>query len=197
MKICTKCQAEKSLSSFHKRKASLDGLQPRCIDCTNAYTKEQYQNKKEDRLRNKREYYAANKERVIAYNAERYRSKKPEILAQMAEYYKENREERLGYQKRTAAEQRRKHKVRMNSYAASRRAKQVQATPTWADKDKITEFYKAADFLGMATGEWYHVDHIVPLQSKIVCGLHCEANLQVLPGSENQAKGNRRWPGMP
>jgi hypothetical protein len=42
-----------------------------------------------------------------------------------------------------------------------------------------------------------HVDHIVPLVSKFVCGLHCEANLQLLPGPENQRKGNRVWPDMP
>lgn len=69
--------------------------------------------------------------------------------------------------------------------------------PSWAEREKIDDYYFAADFLSMVTGEWYHVDHIVPLQGKTVCGLHNEFNLQVIEGSENQSKSNLRWPDMP
>lgn len=48
-----------------------------------------------------------------------------------------------------------------------------------------------------ATGVKWHVDHVVPLQSKIVCGLHNEFNLAVITARENTSKGNRRWPDMP
>ena len=43
----------------------------------------------------------------------------------------------------------------------------------------------------------WEVDHIVPLQSKLVCGLHVHNNLQVITALENIKKHNKVWPDMP
>lgn len=48
-----------------------------------------------------------------------------------------------------------------------------------------------------ATGIRHEVDHLVPLRSKLVCGLHNEFNLGVISAAENNRKGNRFWPQMP
>lgn len=82
-------------------------------------------------------------------------------------------------------------------YVMKRQAAKLQAIPSWADMDKIEAIYTEARRLTELTGILHHVDHIVPLQSPWVCGLHCEANLQILPYYENQSKSNRVWPGMP
>lgn len=74
---------------------------------------------------------------------------------------------------------------------AKRRATKLQATPAWADPLAIKFIYAQAAKIGA------HVDHIVPLRNKLVCGLHCEHNLQPLAPVENARKGNRYWPGMP
>lgn len=72
-----------------------------------------------------------------------------------------------------------------------------RATPAWADIEKIREIYRVAQRLSKTTGVKYHVDHIVPLKSNQVSGLHCEANLQVIPATANLKKHNRSWPHKP
>jgi hypothetical protein len=42
-----------------------------------------------------------------------------------------------------------------------------------------------------ATGIAWHVDHMIPLQARKVCGLHVWNNLQVIPATMNVAKSNR------
>lgn len=78
-----------------------------------------------------------------------------------------------------------------------RNAQKKQAVPKWANEFFIEEAYHLAALRTKMLGYPWHVDHIVPLQSKLVCGLHVHNNLRVIPGSENLAKGNRYWPQMP
>jgi hypothetical protein len=84
-----------------------------------------------------------------------------------------------------------------NARNAVRYARKKKAVPEWADLQDIASFYETSIAVGMLTGEWHEVDHIVPLNSKLVCGLHCPANLRVIPATQNQSKGNRYWPDMP
>ena len=63
-------------------------------------------------------------------------------------------------------------------------------TPPWADLSEIRRIYKEAKALS-ATGESYHVDHIVPITNPFVCGLHTETNLQILTAQDNMRKGNK------
>lgn len=71
-----------------------------------------------------------------------------------------------------------------------RQAAKLKATPSWASRKAMQEVYALAVAMTEKTGVPHDVDHIVPLQSKLVCGLHCEANLQVLPRRENRLKHN-------
>ena len=107
--------------------------------------------------------------------------------------YLKNREKRI-------AKSRRWNIANKSTFAAreaARRAIQKSATPSWVDWSEIQEIYRKADERTRATGVLHHVDHLVPLKSKIVCGLHVPWNLRVVTAEENQAKGNRVWPDMP
>ena len=86
---------------------------------------------------------------------------------------------------------------KVNAKTGRRNAARARATPAWANGHILSEAYSLAQLRLAATGVVHHVDHIVPLRSKLVCGLHCEFNVRVIPGIENVAKGNRHWPDMP
>ena len=81
-----------------------------------------------------------------------------------------------------------------------RRAECALATPKWANQFFMEEAYDLARRrTALKTGghaKW-HVDHIVPLKSRVVCGLNSHTNLRVVPSVTNLIKGNRHWPDMP
>lgn len=68
-------------------------------------------------------------------------------------------------------------------------AARLQRTPAWADLQAIRKIYNEAARLTKETGEPWHVDHEIPLNGKLVSGLHLAENLRVIPGIENLKKG--------
>lgn len=80
---------------------------------------------------------------------------------------------------------------------ARRRAEKAKATPLWANSFFIEEIYALAKLREKVCGGKWHVDHIVPLKSHLVCGLHVESNLRVVPARVNLTKSNTYWPNMP
>lgn len=138
-------------------------------------------------------YRSANLERLRANRRARYANNTEAELRKGREYKAQNK---AALAAKSAAHL--KAHPEYNRLARSmRRAAEKSAMPKWADKRKMAAFYREACRATFETGISHRVDHIVPLQSKWVCGLHCETNLQVLPGSENQSKKNRYWPDMP
>ena len=89
------------------------------------------------------------------------------------------------------------NKGAVNAMTAMRFAAKMQAVPAWSERFIVAEIYDLAVRRTLGTGIEWHVDHVVPLRSRLVCGLHCESNLRVIPGIENMRKNNKSWPDMP
>jgi hypothetical protein len=84
-------------------------------------------------------------------------------------------------------------KAQKVSRTVFRRLAKLQRTPSWLtdiDYERIGNEYKLAALLTKVTGSSWHVDHIIPLQGKMVSGLHVPSNLRVLPATENIRKSN-------
>lgn len=81
-------------------------------------------------------------------------------------------------------------KATRNAARARREAAKMKRTPRWADLMAIKAVYFAARDLTVSTGIEHQVDHIVPLQGRLVSGLHVHNNLQILTRSENARKHN-------
>lgn len=120
------------------------------------------------------------------YSYARYQVETERIKTRMREYYSEN----VNEAKDRAERWRKANPQKYRASKAKYRAAKLQATPMWADHEAIALIY-------MNCPNGMHVDHIIPLQSDLVCGLHWEQNLQYLNGTANIAKGNRYWPDMP
>jgi hypothetical protein len=82
-------------------------------------------------------------------------------------------------------------KDKQTARAKQRAAIQRRATPKWQSKEELKRIYEDAKARSITTKIPHHVDHIIPLKHKLVCGLHVTANLRVVPAVENLSKGNK------
>ena len=121
---------------------------------------------KRDRKKYYAEYYQRNRKDKLEYQKERRKTLGKEVLAEYQKNYYIKNHHMMAFKK------------------ALRRSRKRQATPFWSDLDKIKEIYANCP-------ENLTVDHIIPITSPFVCGLHVSWNLQYLTRSENSKKGNR------
>lgn len=170
-----------------------------CIECRRNSDKAQYyKNAVKTKDRTKKKYIA---------NAEVIRTKR------RAAYIK-NRDAEKAVAKVRSAEWRLKNPHHSGAKAAKarykeenpskvradtvkRRSNKIKRTPAWLTVDDFWMLEQAYELAALRTkmfGFVWHVDHIIPLQGKLVSGLHVPTNLQVIPWRDNVSKANKYLP---
>lgn len=145
--------------------------------------------KRNDRVKNTPELLEKKRQSNAKYRAKN----KEKIAASINVWRLENKPLLREYVKRCKAKK--PEIVRANT--AKRRAARIQRTPAWLTEDDfwmISQAYEIAELRTKLFGFVWHVDHVIPLQGRVVSGLHTPYNLQVVPWIENIKKGNKFLP---
>jgi len=134
----------------------------------------------------KAKWSSKNKEKTIAW--------KKANLDKMAEYQRNYVEKNKLAIKQRLSDWKRNNSDKVLSDTRKRQLSKINAVPKWYgefDSFVNTEAIKLSKLREKATGFKWHVDHMIPLQAKIACGLHCASNLQVIPERLNCVKRNQ------
>lgn len=126
---------------------------------------------------------------------------KKKNLDRATTWYKSNKGKKAAYDKERRESNRQLYRDASNRFSKNnpakkkadviaRRFKVKQQTPVWANFGYMNLFYKFAKIEAERIGKAVHVDHIIPLRGKLVCGLHCEDNMQLLTATANLKKHN-------
>ena len=193
-KRCSRCKTMKSRSLFSKCSKEKSGLASACKACIATdwakNVKRKNAGQKIYRAKQAAAFAAMTEEErlpIIQKRREKWardRARKARKIADYSRSYRAANKEKVALQK------------------VLRKQSIKRATPAWADLGAMDEFRTIALMFRIYTGQPYNVDHIVPLRGKsgtkpVVCGLHWEENLTVIPAAEDRRKSNQIWPDMP
>jgi hypothetical protein len=172
LKLCGGCKHEFPTAQFNKKGTRLQNI---CKGCQKESSRAYYEKNKEKMLSLQKEKYSANPEEYRKRKRDYTKNNKAAVKKANSKYYCKN-----------------VSKFREQSWKYKKRLK--IAAPTWltdTQKKEIEDFYFLARDCSKVSCEQYHVDHIIPLNGKNVCGLHVPWNLQILPAHINLSKSNR------
>ena len=166
---CYVCKNRLQADLFYKTKGRSTGVSAACKKCA---VKKSY----EWNLKNKEKFLKIKKESAKKTGWQK-------------KWNEKNREYLNAYMREWNSKNKRIH-------SSSQRRGYSKVRPKWANNFYIKEIYDLCKLRSKLTGIKWNVDHIVPLTSELVCGLHVECNLQIITEIENKQKGNRYWPDM-
>lgn len=166
-KHCPRCETTKAAVDFVPSSHRSDGLSRHCRVC-------------DKEVRDEKGHYR------------KVKAERPEFVLERARQYRLKNLELMRARDRQYAKEARKRKPEVfREIGARKRAELIRAKPVWADIKAMRAIYRKAHALEKQDGIKRHVDHIIPLRSKLVCGLHVHQNLRIITQEENLRKTNK------
>lgn len=158
------------------------------------YKKQYRKNKAEHVLEQRQQYYKDHKEYINERNKQWNKDNEEHIKLYKKEWAKQNyiiNKEYINYRNKNY----KKNNPGKNALYLERRDNYIKKyTPIWYELELVTQIYLKRDELNkkwkLKGKDRYQVDHIIPIISDTVCGLHCWANLQLLDSELNRSKYN-------
>lgn len=174
MKTCSRCNEQKHRDQFPKKARNKDGLAAHCKECQKVWNKRYYEENREKELDRHKAYRAEFGDKIRDWGF-KYRADKLDKIRENSAAWRKSNPEGVAY------------------HTAKSRATKRNATPDWLTEDQSSEIkamYRLAKKFETVFNTKYHVDHIVPLRGKDICGLHVPWNLQLLEAGMNVKKSN-------
>lgn len=183
---CLKCGTEKTTENSTRDKNRPDGRNAYCKVCAKEKQLLTYAKHRDSHLERRKADYRAKKDQYKMRASEWAAANKQKRQEIMKKYLKNNPENR--------AETNKKHRLAnpgiYPAHYKMRQTRKRRALSSWANLDAIEALYVECARISKETGIKHHVDHYFPLKSDVVCGLHNEFNLRIVPATVNLSKGN-------
>lgn len=190
-KLCSYCGKEKSLAAFGMFRGK---PKSRCKECMNAIARERWRNKtpaeKAAKHKASKQWKLDNRDRVNELQRARIAEQREDRRRRTAEWRAKNPERRRQYEEDRA----RNNPGLMRAKWSARRARLANALVGW-DRELTSFVEREACELAKRRerlfGTAWHVDHVLPIRGRNVCGLHVWNNFAVVPAAFNLAKMNK------
>lgn len=195
MRVCKTCRVAREVSEFYRR-ARGGVLNTNCAVCARAVAAAYRVAGPKKVAATMDKWRRANLPKVREMKRRNRAAKRASALVKEAARCARFNAAHPGANNKICADWKKQNAARVNAYCAERKARKLSATPAWANKFFIAEAYELAQRRTRLSGFQWDVDHLVPLKSRDVCGLHTEQNLQVIPALDNARKRNAFWPDM-
>lgn len=139
----------------------------------------QWQEANRERVKERaQQYYLSNRARILEQNRQ-WRETNSERMKELVREWTDANPERVATNQKRWAEA---NSGKIREKDIFRRV--GKRCPPWVDREELALIYAACP-------KGWHVDHIVPLNGRTVCGLHVPWNLQFLTPSDNRRKHNK------
>ena len=152
-----------------------------------AYQRQWRLNNKEKRKAQRDREYAKNSEKIKARSAE-YRKNNPDTVKAAKQKWQEQNKEYIRQKRRELYA---KNPTYFNALSSARHKRLKQVCWDVELTQLVSqEAYRLCKLREAATGFSWHIDHIIPMNGKLVSGLHVWNNLDVIPAKINLKKNN-------